>query len=340
MSATLTPKNGSRAPRLTSTFLMDGLPRTRSSSTISDRDVIRLPPFLFLYSIRHNRIRKALHRKTFHKERDIDRLCASEQCFNAGLAFINPGEAGEDRIAAVRCSCYGEPGSLQRAFDIEGRGLPGAAAVSAYDQPPAGGGHARQQTPDIFGEVALRGAIVEGVDVPESSRRLPVPGVAHEKVICPLRQSLTRHFDQARSDVHAVGRERQATLLAPLHQALQQIAVGAADVQYLPFRLDGVQNGGALRPPALRSTRKSGLNNGIVAAQIGRLQRFDFPEKRLRQRIRVWHTIPPVGDAAPKRQIRAVVRSYRSARGSALGGQISPCAPSSPSPQRWYQPGA
>ena len=78
-----------------------------------------------------------------------------------------------------------------------------------------------------------------GADEIEPTVRHPVQSVADDDAIGPVWESLTRQRGKLRQDFEAVRVDGDAVFGQPLHRALQQEAVGAADVKEGAVAADG-----------------------------------------------------------------------------------------------------
>ena len=59
---------------------------------------------------------------------------------------------------------------------------------------------------------------------------------------------------------------------SPTHQAIQQVAIGASDVQKAAVGLDGIEDRTSFGAPALRTAVEPRLLDGIVRQEIGRFE--------------------------------------------------------------------
>ena len=85
--------------------------------------------------------------------------------------------------------------------------------------------------------------------------------------------------DQGDAAIDSEWGEREIELGAPLDQAFQQVAVGAADVEQVAIGGDGLQDWGALGAPPLWTAAETGLFYGVGFAQIGGLESREVVEK-------------------------------------------------------------
>lgn len=98
---------------------------------------------------------------------------------------------------------------------------------------------------------------------------LPVPGIADVKIIGEPGEPLLRHAYEFFSKVEPVRGNVYSPFRSPTHQAIQQVAIGASDVQKTAVGLYGIKDRSSFGAPALRAAMEPRLLNGIVRPEIG-----------------------------------------------------------------------
>ena len=98
-----------------------------------------------------------------------------------------------------------------------------------------------------------------------------------------LWEALLRQGNELGAAVHPVGRQTNMPFVPPLDQALQQVAVGAADVQKVAIVGDGIENEFPFRAPPLVAAAKPRLPDGIRPTQVRPLQGHETVQERNRK---------------------------------------------------------
>jgi hypothetical protein len=98
-----------------------------------------------------------------------------------------------------------------------------------------------------------------------------------------LREALLRQGNELGPIVDPVGRQMELPFLPPLDEALEQVAIGAADVEYVAIVGDRIEHQFPFRAPPRVAATKSRLSDGIRLLHVRLLQGSETGEERTRQ---------------------------------------------------------